>query len=200
AAGYPLYSIYCPGISSASLARLYGVGFVLESIKAPGLRAPGPKGAVFVTQVGKTEDLFRIRGAAAATLTPMPSKGRLPGLNAPGRPVPVTHPDPSSWKLVIKASSSQVLRLRLTDVPGWRATIDGRPLALKQFAGIMLQAEVPAGTHTVELRYWPATFSAGLLLAAGAVVGLVVASMIPRLRRRSRSRSSRGRLDPTQPP
>jgi len=200
AAGYPLYSIYCPGISSASLARLYGVGFVLESIKAPGLRAPGPKGAVFVTQVGKTEDLFRIPGAAAATLTPMPSKGRLPGLNAPGRPVPVTHPDPSSWKLVIKASSSQVLRLRLTDVPGWRATIDGRPLALKQFAGIMLQAEVPAGTHTVELRYWPATFSAGLLLAAGAVVGLVVASMIPRLRRRSRSRSSRGRLDPTQPP
>ena len=183
--GYPSYSIYCPGITSASLARLYGVSFVLEPI-----RAPGPRGGVFVTQLGKTEQLYRIPGAAAATLTPMPSTGRLPGLDAPGRPVPVTHPDASSWKLVTKASSSQVLRLRLTDVPGWRATIDGRPLALKQFAGIMLQAELPAGTHTVELRYWPATFSDGLFLASGATVGLLVALVAPGIRRRSRSRST----------
>jgi len=140
--------------------------------------------------VGVTPVWYRIPGAAAATLTPMPSTGHLPGLDAPGRPVGVTHPDPSSWTLVTQARSPQVLRLRLTDVPGWRATIDGRPLPLQQFAGIMLQTEVPAGTHTVELRYWPATFSAGLLLAGGAVVGLLAAVVVPAIRGRLRSRST----------
>ncbi len=199
-AGIPSYSIYCPGIRSASQARLYGVAFVLELT-----RIPAPTGAVFVTHVGKTENLYRIPGAAAATLSPTPSTGHLPGLNAPGTPVPVNHPGPSSWKLVTKARSPQVLRLRLTDVPGWRATIDGRPLALKQFAGIMLQAEVPAGTHTVELHYWPETFTAGLLLASGAVVGLLIALVVPGIRRRWRSGSKRWSTGPnaipvSQPP
>ena len=65
-----------------------------------------------------------------------------------------------------------MLRLRLTDVPGWHASIDGRPVPLQSFAGVMLQIEVPAGRHTIELYYWPATFTAGLVLAGCAVVGL----------------------------
>ena len=69
---------------------------------------------------------------------------------------------------------SSVLRLRLTDVPGWHATIDGRPLALDRFSGIMLQARIPAGRHTIELHYWPETFSLGIALALCAVAGLVL--------------------------
>ncbi len=177
-AGYPAFSVYCPGVTSASLARLYGVGFVLERTGSP-----GPQGAVFDTRVGD-EDLYRIPGAAAATLTSLPTSRRLPGLDAPGTPVAVTYPDPSSWKLVTKASSPQVLRLRLTDVPGWHASIDGRPLALKRFAGVMLQAEVPAGTHTVELHYWPSTFSVGIVLASCSAGALCIASIIGVFRRR----------------
>jgi uncharacterized membrane protein YfhO len=96
----------------------------------------------------------------------------------------VTHPDPASWKLVADADSPQVLRLRLTDVPGWHASIDGRPVPLKSFAGLMLQLEVPAGRHTVELHYLPATFTTGLVLAAGAVVGLAGAFSVSWYRRR----------------
>ena len=195
-AGYPAYSIYCPGINTASLARLYGVGFVVESVRAP----RGPQGSVFVTQLGKVEDLYRIPGAAAATLTPLPASGRLPAVEARGTPVAVTHPGPSSWKVVTESNSPQVLRLRLTDVPGWRATIDGRPLALKPFAGIMLQAELPRGDHTVELHYWPTTFSTGLVLAAGAVVGLLGTLVVSKIRRRSSSPPSTSARRPQPTP
>ena len=144
---------------------------------------PGPQGGVFDKTVGD-EDLYRIPDAGAATLTPLAAGGRLPADDAPGTPVTVTHPNPSSWKLASDADSPQVLRLRLTDVPGWHASIDGRPVPLRTFAGVMLQVEVPAGRHTIELYYWPATFTIGLVLAGCAVVGLAGASAVSWDRRR----------------
>ena len=80
----------------------------------------------------------------------------------------------------------QLLRLRLTDVPGWGATIDGRPLTLHAWAtGAMLEARVPSGRHVIELHYWPPLFSAGLGVGAGVVLGFVVAAVIVVGRRRS---------------
>jgi uncharacterized membrane protein YfhO len=72
----------------------------------------------------------------------------------------------------------------LTDVPGWRATIDGRPLALEQYSGIMLQAEIPPGHHIVRLTYWPSYFSLGLLLAVCSAIGLITGLIVDRLRRK----------------
>ena len=143
---------------------------------------PGPTGAVFDTHIGD-EDLFRVPDAAAATLTPMPATGRQPALETREMPVAVTHPDPSSWKLVTNASSPQMLRLRLTDVPGWHASIDGRPLQLRRFAGVMLEARVPAGLHTVELSYWPSAFTTGIVLAVCSVGGLCIAAIVAAVRR-----------------
>jgi uncharacterized membrane protein YfhO len=86
---------------------------------------------------------------------------------------------------VTDATGPQVLRLRLTDVPGWHATLDGRPLALQKYAGVMLQAEIPAGHHTVDLHYWPASFTLGLALAACSVVALSATLIVGRMRRRA---------------
>jgi uncharacterized membrane protein YfhO len=107
-------------------------------------------------------------------------------VDAPGKPVAVTYPDTASWKLVTQASHPQVLRLRLTDVPGWHASIDGKPLALARFNRIMLQAKIPPGRHTIELHYWPDTFNAGIVLAVATVISLVV---VPPVWRRQRRRS-----------
>jgi hypothetical protein len=181
--GIPNDSVYCPGINTAELARLYGVSFVLERAGSP-----GPQGAVFDKAVGN-EDLYRIPDAGVATLTPLAADGRLPNANAPGIPIKVTHPDPSSWKLESDADSRQVLRLRLTNVPGWHASIDGRPVPLRTFAGVMLQVEVPPGRHTIELYYWPATFTIGLVLAGLAVVGLASAFTVYGLAHRRRPKS-----------
>ena len=184
-AGYPFISTYCPGISTVALARVYGVGYVLEPHKVK-----GPKGAIFDRRIGN-ERLYRIPDTGEATLSPIPSSGRLPAITAPGTVLPVIHPDPAAWKLVTDgAGGPQVLRLRLTDVPGWHASIDGRPLPLTTFAGVMLQARVPPGRHTIELHYWPATFTSGIVLAAIAAVGLVVALVVDGLRRRRASTSA----------
>ena len=148
AVGAPL--ILCPAIDNATVARRYGVGFILEHAGSP-----RPRGTVFVTTV-RNEKLYRVPHAAAATLTPARSRRCAPpggrarhgrarratpmrrrGSSPPTRPVP------------------SVLRLHLADVPGWHATIDGHPLALESFSGSMMQARVPAGRHTVVLRYWP---------------------------------------------
>ena len=161
-------NIFCPRVTSATEARLFGIGFVLEQHGAP-----GPRGAVFDKRVGN-EDLYRIPGSSAATLTPALGNGRRPPDNASGTPVPVTHPDPASWKLVTRATTPQVLRLRLTDLPGWQATIDGRPLRLSTFDNVMLQARIPPGRHTIVVQYWPDTFTAGIVAAGLAVLALLV--------------------------
>jgi hypothetical protein len=176
-------SVYCPGIASLKLARLYGVSYVLEPTGSP-----GPRGGVFIRSIG-SEDLYRMPGAAAATLTPLTPEGRLPADDSSGAPVAVGHPNPSSWRMSVDGAVPQTLRLRLTDVPGWHATIDGRPVRLQSFARVMLQVEVPAGRHTVELSYWPATFSLGLALFAVAALGLSGAWALSAFRRRTRVRN-----------
>jgi uncharacterized membrane protein YfhO len=66
-------------------------------------------------------------------------------------------------------------------VPGWHATIDGKPLSLQPFSGIMFQANIPPGRHTIELHYWPESFTIGIVLAACAAAGLL---LVPVVRRR----------------
>jgi hypothetical protein len=187
-------SAFCPAVTTASAARRYGVGFVLVAHGHP-----GPRGAVF-DRVIANEDLYRIPGAAAATLSALSPSGQMPSANAPGQPAPVTHPGPAAWKLVTRATTPQVLRLRLTDVPGWHATIDGRPLALERFSGVMLEARIPPGRHTIELHYWPPAFTAGIVLALCSLFGLVLAVVIATIRRRRRLSFSSRLLPPDGDP
>jgi hypothetical protein len=178
AAGQPSVSHYCPGVTSATLAREYGVSYVIEP-----LGSRGPIGGVFDKRIGD-ELLFRIPGAAAATLTPLTPSGTFPRNDTVGVPIGVTHPGPASWRLATRSATTQVLRLHLTDVPGWHATIDGRALPLQAYAGIMLQAKIPPGSHVIELHYWPTSFTAGIALAVMAAVALIAAPFIAAFRRR----------------
>jgi len=173
-----LSDTFCPAVTTASAARKFGIGFVLER---SGHR--GPKGAVLDKRIGG-EDLYRIPGAAAATLTPLQSSGQSQRASSRATPVTVDHPGPASWKLVTHASTPQFLRLRLTNTPGWHASIDGQPLNLTSYGGVMLQARIPAGRHVVEVHYWPDTFSLGLVLAACSAIGLVFAVTFGWFRRR----------------
>ncbi len=184
--GQPTVSHYCPGITTATIARDYGVSFVLEP---PG--DTGPIGGVYDTQVGG-EGLYRIPGAASAILVPQPPSGQLPSDSAIGVPVAVTHPNPAAWRMTTESSTPQVLRLHLTNVPGWHATIDGRPLALKQYSLIMLQARIPPGRHVIELNYWPPAFTEGIVLAVIAAVGLLAAPVVAFALRRRHARAAVG--------
>ena len=178
------FTVFCPVVPSAQIARRYGIGYVLEHAGVP-----GPAGAVLVRRIAQ-EDLYRVPGAAAATLVAAARSGALPPVDARGTALRVTHPDPAAWRLATRSVGPAVVRLRLTDVPGWHATVDGRPVALQAYAGVMLQLRVPRGHHTVELRYRPAAFSVGIVLALVAVAASVVVPAGLRLRARWRRRTA----------
>jgi hypothetical protein len=183
--GSQLFNLFCPAVTSVSVAREFGVGYILE---APG--HPGPAGSIYVNRFAG-EGLYRIPDSGLATVTPL-GHGESPANQVAGRPVPVHHSSPSEWDLRTSSDVPQLLRLHLTDVPGWHGSIDGRPLALEQYAGMMLQARIPAGHHSIVLHYWPDTLTYGIVIALGSaafLIALLVAS----------SRRHRHRSDPKPP-
>ena len=194
-AGSTAFDTYCPAISTSAEARLLGVGYVLVDAGSP-----GPPGSVFVTELKpqdpfppgdilerppSKQDLYRISGAGRATVIRVLPHQPLPPADAAGTPVHVTDSNPAHWSLRTDGSTALVLRLHLTEVPGWHATIDGRPLQLQSLSDIMFQARIPPGRHSIELRYWPTAFTAGLVVALVTVLALAVALLatLPRLGR-----------------
>jgi hypothetical protein len=174
----PPFGLFCPEINSVFLARLYGVSFVIEP---PG--APGPPGTRRVA-VLEGEGLYAVPDSGRATLVPLDAKG-------PSVVQRSSRPSPTTWRIKVTATRASLLELRISNVPGWQAEIDGRPLHLVPFDNAMLEANVPSGHYVVTLRYWPKAFSIGLVLAATAVLLLAGALIVAALRiRRSRHRSS----------
>ncbi len=170
--------VFCPQITSARLARLYGVSDILEP---PG--APAPAGTSYVATI-HGERLYSVPGSGRATLS------------VAGRASVVTarQPAPGTWRIVLDARRAGTLELRITDVPGWRATLDGRALALESFHQVMLAARVPAGRHVVVLTYWPRLLSVGLALAALAALGLAI-GLVAEAARARRTRHVAGEGD-----
>ncbi len=178
----PPASIFCPPITTLREARVYGIGFVLEP-----RGAAGPLGGQLVTAVG-SEQLFRMPGTSLATLTPASHRSvRLP-VDAVGQSVPVAEPSPGHWVIRTNSPKAGVFRLRVTGVPGMRASIDGHPLALESYADLMVQAWIPKGAHTIDVSYRPQLFTLGVIVASVTLVGL--ASTVAWTERRPRRGSS----------
>ena len=178
----PPYGLYCPQIDSARLARLYGVAFILEP---PG--TPGPPGTKHVATL-RGEGLYAVPDSGRATLVALGKKG-------PSVVQPSSQPSPSSWRVEVNAARPSMLQLRVSNVPGWQARIDGRPLKLRPFEYAMLEARVPSGHHVVTLTYRPRLWSIGLLLSVTTLVvlmgALVVAAVRARRRAQREKKSSR---------
>lgn len=60
--------------------------------------------------------------------------------------------------------------------PGWRATVDGAAAKVIRTDLTVLGVHVPAGHHTVLLRFWPVGFTAGLWAAGGLVALFLLGS------------------------
>ena len=71
----------------------------------------------------------------------------------------------------VSAKGPGKLTLRDRNMPGWTATIDGKSTSIAP--GPFRQIELPAGSHTVEFRYWPPGLTAGLVLFLLGLLPLV---------------------------
>ena len=73
----------------------------------------------------------------------------------------------------------RLLVIAAANYPGWTARLDGRPVPIYKTNVALQGVQVPAGTHTLELRFTPKIFYVGaafsaltLLLLLGWAVGL----------------------------
>jgi hypothetical protein len=74
----------------------------------------------------------------------------------------------------VSCTGPATLVRRETDLPGWRATVDGRRVAIGNSSGLFQAVRVPAGTHTVSFSYLPPYIVWGLV---GLVLGCGVVAL-----------------------
>jgi hypothetical protein len=166
-----------PLINSAALARTYGVQWILV---APGI--PAPPGTVYVTTVAG-QRLYSVPGAKRFSfLPPRP----LSATHGAGAVRSVSQPSPSHYVLHVHTTGPATLVIRVTNVPGWHATVDGHSVPIRSYGRLMMSITVPSGTHVVVLDYFPSRLRLGILMALAAVVFLAGFALVLAVSRRRR--------------
>jgi hypothetical protein len=85
----------------------------------------------------------------------------------------------------VDAPAPGLLVISETLAPGWRASLDGQPVALYPADGSFQAVAVPAGRHRVELRYLPVSVVLGAGISLVSVALLVGVALVDRLRRKA---------------
>ena len=88
-------------------------------------------------------------------------------------------------RVVVQAGAPQpgVTVLSDTDMPGWRATMDGRPVPILRANGIFRGIATPSGPHEIVFEYRPLSYLAGLATSLATLTGLVLGGLIVLVRR-----------------
>jgi hypothetical protein len=160
--------LFVPDVNSAALARRYGIEFILSG---PGL--PVPRGTEEVAVLAG-ETLYRVPGASRFSFAG----------STRSRVVSVAGSATTSFTIRTSGASSGTLVMRVTAVPGWHCTIDGRQARITTFDGVMQSVSVPAGSHVVTLHYLPGRLVVGLVAASGTVLAFVAVAIVAVVRRR----------------
>ena len=88
-------------------------------------------------------------------------------------PLPIVRDAPGQVTLNLSSVSAPALCvLADTNFPGWRATLDGRPVPILPVDGVYRAVYVPAPARTLDFRYRPEAFVLGFYVTGVAVVFL----------------------------
>jgi hypothetical protein len=138
-----------------------GVAAVLadEPLRAPGLQQVGAPPGLYLYRVAGARPPARLDGAGEAEDVVELSSG------------------PARRFFRTASSKSAALLLTTPYFDGWSASVDGAPAPVRLANGYMQSVSLPAGSHTVELRYRPPGFALGVGLAVltGAALAVAVA-------------------------
>jgi hypothetical protein len=147
-------------------------------------RNPGalPRAAVIDAQSVLPDEREQLQGVLSPrfdgrrrviTASPLPGLRATPGKRPAGQARIVRY-DPE--RVVIEATARRPSEMVLTDLyyPGWKATVDGEDKPVNRVNWMLRGVSLPPGRHTVELRYEPASWTAGVLVSLAAALGLLV--------------------------
>lgn len=93
----------------------------------------------------------------------------------------VTSFAPESITIAINTSENGILSLAHVDYPGWRATLNGETVPILRAYGALSAVAVPAGEHTIQLRYDPLSYEIGATLSLATWWGVVILSLLTAL-------------------
>lgn len=172
-------SLFLPGIETLEQARSWGARWIIEPAGSI-----GPSGTRFAAQLG-AQSLWRVPRAWQVSQAGLGT----PVGDASEHGVTVHWASPSHGRAVLSSRTASVVRLRVLDVPGWSATIDGRATPLRPLSGAMLQLRAPPGRHLLEIEYLPSSFLVGLLVAALSLGAMTVWLLVDPVVRRRRARA-----------
>jgi len=97
--------------------------------------------------------------------------------------VKVTRYRPSSVDITADLTCEGMLILSDTYYPGWRATVDGKPVQVQEMDYALRGVAVPKGHHDIRYRYRPWSVYLGALLSFGGVAGVLSLVFLGRRRR-----------------
>ena len=127
----------------------------------------------------ESKALASVGSAGFAPREAVVTEHRLPGLSAglgaapaAGRARIDTY---ERERVVATTTGERKALLVLTDVyyPGWKATVDGHSTPIRRVDYLLRGVMVPAGTHTVEFSYEPASWRAGWIVSGLALLVLI---------------------------
>jgi hypothetical protein len=126
---------------------------------------------------------------AVVTSRALPGLATAPRPGAPGRARIVRY-EPE--RVVVEARARRPSAVVLTDAwyPGWKAEVDGREADVHRVDWMLRGVTIPAGRHTVELRYEPASWRIGWIVSLVALVALATVAGLA-VSRRGRARRAR---------
>ncbi len=101
----------------------------------------------------------------------------LPSLALPAEPwketVSVADRDTNSMQLSINLQAGGMVVISEAYASGWDAYVDGKKTEVYLTDGVLRSVAVPAGQHTVELRYEPKSLSLGLWISSIAGIAML---------------------------
>jgi hypothetical protein len=188
APGQPL--LHVPGLSlvyDGADARVYRNAQALPRVFVAGAQLPVHGGErAYRTTVALGQAARRL----AVTEAQVPGVPVQTGTGTPARAAGSARLDvyqPEHVVISVTDARPGLLVLDDNQLPGWTATLDGRPVPVHTTDYLFRGVAVPAGRHTVQFRYQPASWKIGWLISLAALaVLLLTAGLGWRARRRSR--------------
>jgi len=88
----------------------------------------------------------------------------------------------SAEEIVVQTSSSEDALLVVSDTiyPGWRATVNGQDTPIHATNYLFRGVQLPAGDHTVVMRYQPTSWRIGVWISAFGLVAMVALAVAGR--------------------